>query len=508
MLFALGFVFMFTVGGLSGVVLANASLDIAFHDTYYVVAHFHYVLSMGAVFALYSAWYFWIPKILGLNYALRGGKLHFWLLFLGVNVTFFPQHFLGLQGMPRRISDYPDAFAGWNLVSSLGSLVSVLATFIFLDVLYVQLVEYKESLRNPWLTLQFYIDQLQALLNRTFYSLEWNLTSPPKPHSFTSLPLQSFFSTKVLLGRRGPIPKPRPKAYPNDREARKDISDLEEELIGKDLRVVSQEVSPENRDYYYLLCIQQRDAVLRHQKLADEYAEMQDNDTHPAIIKKTYDKMIKESDNITHNENLRENAMAASDAGVKCSASNMPSPILNRLNKPDKYNYPKSSSNDGSSNANVGSSNANDGSSNANVGSSNANVGSSNANDGSSNANVGSSKSNVGGSNTNAMLIHTEKSIAIENMGGFQNNQTPFISLDLDYIFYLIGIALLSAISSIDFGLIFSFNFNFNFNFLNLSCYIFPVPVFILFILISLLILAIYFTLHNINNLKKVKHVK
>ena len=191
MLFALGFVFMFTVGGLSGVVLANASLDIAFHDTYYVVAHFHYVLSMGAVFALYSAWYFWIPKILGVDYNKSWGKIHFWILFIGVNVTFFPQHFLGLQGMPRRISDYPDAFAGWNLVSSFGSIISVIATWLFLYILYVQLVEGKATSRYPWLTPQFYYDLLQTHLTRAFNSLEWGLNSPPKPHAFVSLPLQS-----------------------------------------------------------------------------------------------------------------------------------------------------------------------------------------------------------------------------------------------------------------------------------------------------------------------------
>jgi cytochrome c oxidase subunit 1 len=191
MLFALGFVFMFTLGGLSGVVLANASLDIAFHDTYYVVAHFHYVLSMGAVFALFSAWYFWIPKILGLDYNILLGKVHFWILFIGVNVTFFPQHFLGLQGMPRRISDYPDAFAGWNLISSFGSIISVVATWLFLNITYNQLVEGKAVSRYPWLIPQFYTDLLQNLLSRSYTSLEWALNSPPKPHAFASLPKQS-----------------------------------------------------------------------------------------------------------------------------------------------------------------------------------------------------------------------------------------------------------------------------------------------------------------------------
>jgi cytochrome c oxidase subunit 1 len=192
MLFALGFVVMFTIGGLSGVVLANASLDIAFHDTYYVVAHFHYVLSMGAVFALFAGWYFWIPKILGLSYNLFAGKVHFWLLFIGVNVTFFPQHFLGLQGMPRRISDYPDAFAGWNLVSSFGSIISVIATWYFLNILYKQLTEGAVVSRYPWLTPQFHSDLFQFLFNRNNNSLEWCLTSPPKPHAFVSLPVQSF----------------------------------------------------------------------------------------------------------------------------------------------------------------------------------------------------------------------------------------------------------------------------------------------------------------------------
>jgi cytochrome c oxidase subunit 1 len=191
MLFALGFVVMFTIGGLSGVVLANASLDIAFHDTYYVVAHFHYVLSMGAVFALFSAWYFWIPKITGLSYNMTLAKAHFIIMFIGVNVTFFPQHFLGLQGMPRRISDYPDAFAGWNFVSSFGSIISVVATVLFLHIVYVQLVEGNATERYPWLKPQFFSDLFQTLFNRTFSSLEWSLNSPPKPHAFVTLPLQS-----------------------------------------------------------------------------------------------------------------------------------------------------------------------------------------------------------------------------------------------------------------------------------------------------------------------------
>src|SRR5213595_3576030 len=118
MLFALGFVVLFTIGGLSGVVLANASLDVAFHDTYYVVAHFHYVLSLGAVFSLFAGWYYWLPKMSGKMYSELLGQLHFWLFFVGVNVLFFPMHFLGMDGMQRRVPDYADAFAGWNHVAT------------------------------------------------------------------------------------------------------------------------------------------------------------------------------------------------------------------------------------------------------------------------------------------------------------------------------------------------------------------------------------------------------
>ena len=159
--------------------------------TYYVVAHFHYVLSMGAVFALYSGWYFWIPKILGLDYNLLYSKAHFWVLFAGVNLTFFPQHFLGLQGMPRRISDYPDAFTGWNFVSSIGSVISVAATALFLQIVYLQLVTGKAVFGYPWAVPQLFSDYFRILKDRTAPGLEWALHSPPKPHAFTSLPLQS-----------------------------------------------------------------------------------------------------------------------------------------------------------------------------------------------------------------------------------------------------------------------------------------------------------------------------
>lgn len=160
--------------------------------------HFHYVLSMGAVFAMFAGWYFWIPKLLGLTYNMNIAKVQFWLLFIGVNLTFFPQHFLGLQGMPRRISDYPDAFAGWNLISSLGSIVSVIAAWLFLYLVYIQLLEGKIADRSPWKSIDYYTDLLQNHQNRVSESLEWGISSPPKPHAFVSLPKQAQFLSCFL----------------------------------------------------------------------------------------------------------------------------------------------------------------------------------------------------------------------------------------------------------------------------------------------------------------------
>jgi len=149
---------------------------------------------MGAVFALYSGWYFWIPKILGLDYNLLYSKAHFWVLFAGVNLTFFPQHFLGLQGMPRRVSDYPDAFTGWNFISSIGSIISVAATALFLHIVYLQLVTGKAVYGYPWAVPQLFSDYLRILKDKCAPGLEWALHNPPKPHAFTSLPLQSTYN--------------------------------------------------------------------------------------------------------------------------------------------------------------------------------------------------------------------------------------------------------------------------------------------------------------------------
>jgi cytochrome c oxidase subunit 1 len=175
MLWALGFIFLFTIGGVTGVVLANAGVDRSLHDTYYVVAHFHYVLSLGAVFAIFGAWYYWFPKITGYMYNETIGKVHFWVTFIGVNVLFFPQHFLGLAGMPRRYIDYPAVFAGWNQVSSYGSYISAIGVLIFLYGVFSAYAKKVQAADNPW--------------GEGATTLEWTLSSPPPFHQFNTLPV-------------------------------------------------------------------------------------------------------------------------------------------------------------------------------------------------------------------------------------------------------------------------------------------------------------------------------
>jgi cytochrome c oxidase subunit 1 len=182
MLFAIGFIFLFTLGGLTGIILSNSGLDIALHDTYYVVAHFHYVLSMGAVFALFAGFYYWIGKISGRQYPETLGQIHFWIFFTGVNLTFFPMHFLGLAGMPRRIPDYPDCYAGWNAICSFGSYLSVLGAVLFFVIVWITLAEGSACQRNPW---HFGGTQQGTPNNIT---IEWMLRSPPAFHTYEEIP--------------------------------------------------------------------------------------------------------------------------------------------------------------------------------------------------------------------------------------------------------------------------------------------------------------------------------
>jgi cytochrome c oxidase subunit 1 len=175
MLFALGFIFLFTIGGVTGVVLANPGVDTAVHNTYYVIAHFHYVLSLGSVFGIFAGFYYWIGKISGRQYSERFGKLHFWTTFIGVNLTFFPMHFLGLAGMPRRIADYPDVFAEWNFVSSIGAYIGFAATLFFVFVVLHTLVSGRRIGTNPW--------------GDGATTLEWTVSSPPPFHTYEELPV-------------------------------------------------------------------------------------------------------------------------------------------------------------------------------------------------------------------------------------------------------------------------------------------------------------------------------
>ena len=178
MLWAFGFLFLFTVGGVTGIVLAQAPIDRAYHDTYYVVAHFHYVMSLGAVFGIFAGIYFYMPKMSGRMFPEWAGKLHFWAMFIGANLTFFPQHFLGRQGMPRRYIDYPEAFAHWNYISSIGAFIAFASFVFFIVLLAIVLMRPRNATaNNPW--------------NEWADTLEWTLPSPPPEHTFETLPKQS-----------------------------------------------------------------------------------------------------------------------------------------------------------------------------------------------------------------------------------------------------------------------------------------------------------------------------
>jgi len=175
MLWAMGFLFLFTVGGVTGVVLSQAPIDRGYHDTYYVVAHFHYVMSLGAVFSIFAGIYYWLGKMSGRQYPEWAGKLHFWMMFIGANVTFFPQHFLGRNGMPRRYLDYPEQFALWNYVSSIGAFISF-ASFVFFIGIIIYTLRWGKKIEE------------KAYWGAHSETLEWTLSNPPPEHTFEQLP--------------------------------------------------------------------------------------------------------------------------------------------------------------------------------------------------------------------------------------------------------------------------------------------------------------------------------
>jgi cytochrome c oxidase subunit 1 len=175
LLWAIGFIFLFTIGGVTGVVLSNAGVDFALHNTYYVISHFHYTMSLGAVFTMFAGFYYWIGKMSGRQYNETFGRIHFWTTFIGVNLTFFPQFFLGLAGMPRRYPDYPDAFAGWNMVSSLGAYLSFASTLFFVFIVFHTLFFGRRASANYW--------------GEGATTLEWKVSSPPPFHTYEELPV-------------------------------------------------------------------------------------------------------------------------------------------------------------------------------------------------------------------------------------------------------------------------------------------------------------------------------
>jgi cytochrome c oxidase subunit 1 len=174
MLFAVGFILTFTIGGVTGVVVANAGIDIILHNTYYVVAHFHYVMAMAAAYGIFAGFYYWIGKMSGRQYPERWGQIHFWTFFIGTNILFFPMHFLGNQGMPRRYPDYPDAFWSWNLVASIGGAIAWLSFFVFVYTIWLTFRRGEKAQANPW--------------GAGATTLEWQLPSPPPFHSYDVLP--------------------------------------------------------------------------------------------------------------------------------------------------------------------------------------------------------------------------------------------------------------------------------------------------------------------------------